>query len=193
MGCGTCLKGWQCRRCAIQSRQSLLRMLADTGQHGAARCSAFISSTSSSRSPQRSAGRSVGLPSARTRRWAAEGDGRCGAIGAVGLVGEAGIDSTLHGEEKDYLPPVLPPCASLSSSPPRNPRTPGHRVKAHGRRLTVASLKWVSRDWYVAMRAFIFFLFKHILMLVDMFLYRDSVKINPSGLLVIRYVRSYVD
>lgn len=65
---GTCLKGWRCRRCAVQSRQSLLRLLTDTARHGVALCFYFLDFLQ----PQPpTVGWLVGwfaMPSARTRR-----------------------------------------------------------------------------------------------------------------------------
>lgn len=139
---------------SLSAGGGLLRLLADTVRRGGERRAlpryAFISSTSSS--PRRSAGWSAGLPSARTRRWAAEGGGRLvGAVGWAGRRGRYRFHPAWRGETRSP-PPLSFPRPLPSSSPPCNPRTPGHRVKAHGRRLTVASSKWVSRGWCASVR-----------------------------------------
>lgn len=161
-------------------------------QRGTVRRYAFIFSTSFS--PQWSAGWLVGLPSARTRRWVAEGGGCCGAVGAAGWAGRRGryrFHPAWRGEEKDHLPPVLPAPLPVPRQVPRVT----HALRVTGSKLTAAGSLLLLRNGSLATGARqcvpIFFSFRtythtHVRWFAPPLLRHRGI--NPSGLLVIRYV-----
>lgn len=189
-------EGWQrCRRYApFSAGGGLLRLLRPTrcgaavrGARFTALCFYFLDFLQPS-----TVGWLVGR-SAVCSNEKVSSEGRWTLVGAVGWAGRRGryrFHPAWRGERPPSLLqlPLSFPRPLPSSSPPCNPRTPGHRVKAHGRRLTVASSKWVSRGWCASVRTCFSNTCAHVRVLRRFALLLPRCHgINPSSLLVACY------